>query len=208
MSEMTVDVLRVTGNATIPSGGLSPQPRSFLAQDANKVFPIPMTDLRVWDAFQTDLPGTAAADDLALIGGTFATAPPMIQSGDVKALGATTRYARVQVVIPECYDAGETLSIVLTAGMKTTIADVSCTVDVECYRADKLSAISADLCATAAQSINSTTFAAKTFSITPATLTAGDILDVRITIASNDAATATAVTPSIAGVDLTCDIRG
>lgn len=204
----TMDNLRLTGTLTVPSGSISSQPRSFIAQTANAVFPIPLADLRVWDAFGTNLPATAASDDLAVVGGTFGTAPPLIQAGDVKALGATTRYARVQVIVPECYDAAETLSIVLTAGMVTTVADVSCVVDVECYRADKIGGISADLCATSSQSINSLTFAAKTFTITATTLAAGDVLDVRLTITSNDAATATAVKPTIAGFDLVCDIRG
>lgn len=202
------DDITVTGTIKCGETAVSPQTRaSILKQTPLAIFPIPLTDLRVWDAFQTNLPGTAATDDLALIGGTFGTAPQMIQAGDCKALGATTRYARVQVIVPECYDAAETLSLVLSAGMKTTVADASCVVDIECYRLDKISGISADLCATAAQSINSLTFASKTFSITAATLGAGDVLDVRITITCTDAATATAVTPTIAGLDLVCDIK-
>jgi len=163
---------------------------------------------RVWDAMQTNLPGTAATDDLGLVGGTFGTAPPVINAGDCKALGATSRYCRIEVPIPECYVAGQPFALSLSAGMKTTIADVSCTLDVECYRLDKDSGISADLCSTAAQSINSVTFADKSFTITPATLNPGDMLDVRITIAVNDAASATAVTPTIAAIDRVCSIKG
>lgn len=203
------DDVTITGTLKCNEDAISPQTRaSILKQTPLAIFPIPLTDLRVWDAFQTNLPGTAATDDLALIGGTFGTAPPMIQAGDLKAAGATTRYARTQVIVPECYDAAETLSLVLSAGMKTTVADASCVVDIECYRVDKISGISADLCATASQSINSLTFANKTFVITASTLSAGDVLDVRITITCTDAATATAVTPTIAGLDLVCDIRG
>lgn len=206
---ITVDTLTVTGSITVPNTGISAQSRtSILRQDANAIFPIPMTDFRVWDAFQTNLPGTPAADDLGLVGGTFGTAPPKIQAGDVKALGATSRYARVQVPMPECYDTAETVTINISAGMETTVADTTCTVDVECYRLNKTGGISADLCATAAQTINSLTFATKTFTITSASLAAGDVLDIRITIASNDAATGTAVTPTIAGIDLVCDIKG
>lgn len=204
-----LDDARLTGSLTCAEDAISAQTRdSILKQDPDMVFPIPLTDLRVWDAFQTNLPGTAATDDLALIGGTFGTAPPMIQAGDLKAAGATTRYARFQVVIPECYEAAETLSLVISAGMVTTVADTSCTVDVEAYRVNKTSGIGSDLCATAAQSINSLTFADKTFTITASTVSAGDVLDVRIAVACNDAATATAVTPAIAGLDLVCDIKG
>lgn len=202
------DDVTITGTLKCSDGSISPQSRAnIIKQSPLVVFPIPLTDLRVWDAMQTNLPGTAATDDLALIGGTFGTAPPMIQAGDCKALGATSRYARAQVVVPGFYDAAETLTLVLSAGMKTTVADTSCVVDIECYRVDKVSGISADLCATAAQSINSLTFADKTFTITAATIGPGDVLDVRITITCTDAATGTAVTPTIAGLDLVCDVK-
>jgi hypothetical protein len=56
--------------------------------------------------------------------------------------------------------------------------------------------------------INSLVLAAKSFTITPSGLVAGDTLDVRIAIACTDAATGTAVTPTIAAIDLLCDIRG
>jgi len=211
----TTDTLLVTDSATFrgsiscPSNALSAQSRdTILLQDPNAVFPIKLTDLRVWDAFQTPLPGTAATDDLALIGGTFGTAHPMVQAGDLKAAGATTRYARFTLVVPECYDEAETFSIVISAGMKTTVADTSCTVDVECYKHDKVGGLGSDICATAAQSINSLTFADKSFTITPASLTAGSVLDVRISIACNDAATGTAVTPTIANIDAVMDIKG
>ncbi len=203
------DDVRITGSITIKETGVSAQNRtSILRQDINSIFPINLTDLRVWDAYQTPLPGTAATDDLALVGGTFATAPPTISAGDLKAAGATSRYARFQIHLPECYDSGETISLVLYAGMATTVADVSCTVDVQCYKIDKAGSIGSDLCTTSATSINSLMLAGKSFTITPSGLIAGDTFDVRIVIACNDAATATAVTPTIAAIDLLCDIRG
>jgi hypothetical protein len=211
----TVDSITVSGNANIrgalqiPSDAISAQTRNtILVQDAAVRFPVLLTDLRVWDALATNLPGTAATDDLALIGGTLGTAHPMVQAGDLKAVGATTRYARFIFALPECYDDAETCVIVLSAGMVTTIADTSCTVDVECYKHDKVGAVSADLCATAAQSINSLTFADKSFTITATTLSKGDVLDVRVAIACNDAATGTAVVPTVANIDFALDIKG
>jgi len=205
----TLDEVRVTGSIAIKDTGLAAQTRaSILKQDANAIFPVMLTSLRVWDAFATNLPGTAATDDLALIGGTFATAPPTISAGDLKNAGATTRYARFQMQLPECYDGGETVTLSIYAGMATTIASTSCTVDVECYKIDKLTGIGADLCATAAITINSLVFAAKAFTITPSGLVAGDVFDVRIAIACSDTGTGTAVTPTIAAIDLVCDIKG
>jgi len=203
------DSVRISDTLTIKETGVSAQTRaSILKQDALAIFPVNMTDLRVWDAIQTNLPGTAAADDLALIGTTFGSTAPRITAGDCKALGATSRYARFMVELPECYEAGETVTLSLSAGMVTTVASVSCTVDVECYKIDKITGIGSDLCSTSATTMNSLVFAAKAFTITPSGLTAGDVLDVRLTIACNDAATGTAVTPTIAGIDLLCDIKG
>ena len=172
------------------------------------MFPVNFMDLRVWDAIQTNLPGTPATDDLGLIGTTFGSTAPRITAGDCKALGATSRYARFLVELPECYEAGETVTLAISAGMVTTVASSSCTVDVECYEIDKVGGIGSDLCTTSATTINSLTFGTKSFTITPSALTAGDVLDIRITIAVNDAATVTAVTPTIAAIDLLCDIKG
>jgi hypothetical protein len=209
MSSVTMTDLRLTGSLSIKETGVSAQSRAtILTQDANAIFPINFALLRVWDAFQTNLPGTAATDDLALVGGTFATAPPTVSGGDMKALGATTRYARFQMQLPECYDAGQTITLSMSAGMVTTVADTSCTLDVQCYKLDKVTGIGSDLCATAATSINSLTFADIPFTITPTGLIAGDVFDVRIAITCTDAATGTAVTPTIAGLDLLCDIKG
>lgn len=203
------DDVRISGALVIKETGISAQTRaSILKQDALAIFPVRLTGLRVWDAFHTNLPGTAATDDLALIGGTFGTSPPVVSAGDCKALGATSRYARFMVELPECYEAGETVTLSLSAGVVTTVASVSCTVDVECYKIDKIGGIGSDLCTTSATTINSLVFAAKSFTITSSGLVAGDVLDIRLTIAVNDAATATAVTPTIAAVDLLCDIKG
>lgn len=204
-----VDDLRVTGSITIKESGISAQTRaSILKQEALAMFPVNFMDLRVWDAIQTNLPGTPATDDLGLIGTTFGSTAPRVTAGDCKALGATTRYARFMVQMPECYEAGETVTLSLSAGMVTTVASVSCTVDVEAYEIDKIGGIGSDLCTTSATTINSLVFADKAFTITPTTIAAGDVLDIRITIAVNDGATATAVTPTIAGIDLLCDIKG
>jgi hypothetical protein len=153
------------------------------------------------------LPDAGANDDLGLIGGTFASASPTLQTGDLKSAGATTRYARAQIRLPAEYQAGQTVVLRFHAGMLTTQSDGTATLDVQCYCSDEEAGISADLCATAAQSINSLTLADIDFSITPTSLTAGDLLDVRIAIAISDAAGATAVIGCIGAAKLLCDVR-
>lgn len=182
--------------------------RAKLAQDVLKPYPVNLTDLRVWDAMATVLPGTAANDDLGLIGGTFATGSPSIQAGDLKSAGATTRYARFLVALPAEYDSGETVTVRIHAGMVTTVADTSCTVDVQAYESNGEAGISADLCATAAQSMNSLTYADKDFTITPTALVAGDVLDVRVAVTCTDASGGAAVIPVLGSITLLCDVRG
>ena len=170
-------------------------------------FIIPWTAWRVWNALHTNLPGTPLTDDLGLVGGTFATASPSIQTEDLKAAGATTSYARACVPLPWDYAAGQTVTARFHAGMLTTISDGTATLDLQCYETDEEVGISADICATAAQSINSVTLADIDFTITPTALTAGDLLDMRIAIAINDAATGTAVIGCVGAAKLLCDVR-
>ncbi len=72
---LSTDTLNVSGNAkiqgslTVSATAVTAQNReSILVQDPLVRFPVNLTDLRIWDAFHTNLPGTAATDDLALIG--------------------------------------------------------------------------------------------------------------------------------------------
>ncbi len=147
-------------------------------------------------------------DDLAISSVAFATGLPYVTTGDVKAI-SVTRYARVTVQIPECYVAGETVQLRISGGMLTTVASSSATVDVECYKSSRDTLkTGSDLCATAAQSINSLTFANKDFDITATSLSAGDWLDIRLTIATVDVATVTAVIAALAAIELMVDCKG
>lgn len=205
-------VARITGDAEVSgsfrcgSYGTKVQ-RTDLTLDSNSIFPVPFTDFRVHDALQTALPGTSASDDLGLYGGTFGTSQPLIRTYDVKTVTATL-YARALIRLPAEYQDGETVTLRLSAGMVTTVSNGTATVDVEAYKVGKDNSLGSDICATSATSINSLTFANKDFTITPTTLSAGDVLDVRIAVAVADTATGTAVIGAIGGIDLLCDIKG
>lgn len=212
MATFTEDVrvpnLTVSGNLNL-TGTISPRPRAELVQENLAEYPIPLTDFRVWDALQTPLSGAPAADDLGIAGNVYGTDAPYITTGDVKAGGAVTRRARVQFRLPPEYVAGETASIRVSAGMLTSLADVSATVDVECFVSGRDRTIDgADLVTTAAQSINSLTMADKSFVVTPTNLVPGDELDIRLTIATNDAATATLVAGTVGAFEVLLDIKG
>jgi hypothetical protein len=189
----------IAGNADIATTKLA---QRVLAESI-----VSLTQARTWDAVATNLPASASSDDLGLVSGTWGTNPARITAGDVKALGATTRRLYLAIPIPANYEDGQTIQLQIRAKMETTVADVSCTIDAEAYvGADGV--LGSDLVTTSAQSMNSLTAAAYTFTINATGVDPGDLLEVRLSISSNDAATATAVTPAIYSIALLCDTRG
>lgn len=183
--------------------------RSKLDQDAAQEYVIPWSIFRVHDAIETLPPQPAANDDLGWPATqTMGTVTPYLETADKKAAGATTIYTRCQYPLPPEYDAGETITLRLRGGMKTTVADTTATIDAEVYKSDEDGGAGSDICATAAQSINNLTAADKDFTITPTGVIAGDVLDIRVAIAINDAETGTAVIGRLNKASLLLDIRG
>lgn len=168
---------------------------------------IPHTAWRKWDDLSTNLPQTPATTYLGMVTGTWGTDAPYLGTGDVKAAGCTRRAAGL-FSLPADYEAAQTVTVRVWAGMKTTVADGTATVGIEVWRIDKDGTLgAANLCATAAQSINNLTAASKDFQITATTLGAGDQLYVRVTVTVTDAATVTAVIAALWQVELLADLR-
>lgn len=182
-------------------------PRINLLQQTLDPFVIPLTEFRVWNAMHTNLPGTSATDDLALTSNGV-TDSVTIQTSDLDSAGATTRYASVLLPVPAEYVGAQTLTLRFHAGMKTNVADNTATLDVEAYLSDEEEGLGADICATAVTTINSVTLADIDFTITPATLSPGSLLLVRIAVAVNDAATGAPVIGIIGSAKLLCDTQG
>jgi hypothetical protein len=181
--------------------------RGKLAQETLK-YNIPLEGLRVHDAYQTNIPTTAASDDLGLIIGTFGTDAVVVQTSDSKAT-STTQRARFNFRLPENYVNGQPLSVAALAGMKTTVSDATATIDFEVYaKNESTGLVGSDLVTTAATTINSLTASAKEFTITPTGLLAGNELDIRVTIAITDAATATAVIGRIMKLYMLLSVKG
>lgn len=182
--------------------------RTKLALDSNKVYAIAQTEWRVWDSLVALLPATSSADDLGLYPGTWGTNPWLIRSADVKTTTVTLR-AACQVRIPAEYVDGETITIRCRCGFITTVCDGAGTIDFEAYALQGTGAtVGSDLVTTAATSFKSTTFADKDFAVTSSGLVAGDILQIRMTMAITDTATGTAVIGAVESVKLLADVRG
>jgi len=182
-------------------------PRSKLVQETLEAHPVPLTDMRVWDAVGTVLPAAAANDDMGLITGTFGTDVPTLQSIDFKTTSPDEK-CRFFFVLPVEYDDAQTITLRLAAGMITTVSDGTATVDAQCYKSDRAGAVGADICATAAQSINSLVKANVDFTITPTGLAPGDLLDIRLVFGGSDTATGAAVICEISQVEMLLDVRG
>jgi len=166
--------------------------------------PIPLTSAKIHDAMQTDLTDTANADDMGIITGTPGTDAPTLQGVD---FGGTTSDEKCafEVSLPADYVAGQPVTLRVKATMLTTVSDGTATVDAEAWETDGIGAVGADICATAAQSINSLTPANKDFTITPTGLAPGDRLIIRLSFAASDTGDAGVMIPEISDVSLRID---
>lgn len=181
--------------------------RANFTQDDAQPYPIDFTLLRVFDARQTNLPGTAAADDMALITGTPGTAAPTLQGVDFGGT-STDEKAAFTFALPPEYVAGETVTLRIRGAMLTTVSDGTATVDAQVYKRDADGAVGADICATAAQDINDLTPANVDFTITPTGLVPGDVLEVVLAFAGSDTGNAGVMIPEISDVRFLLDIKG
>lgn len=201
--------LIVAGNLTV-AGNMPTTNRTSLAQESLAIYNIPLMLLRKHDDLAALLPATPATDDLGIVTGTPGTDVPTLQTEDLKAEGGnpTLNRCTFEFTMPPEFDDTTDVTIDIHAGMLTTIADDTATVDVEVWESDKEAGAGADLCATAAQSINSLTLATKTFVITAASLISGDKILVRITTSVSDGSTGTVVKAIIGDIRMRLDIRG
>jgi hypothetical protein len=190
---------------TLSGGGTGTPARSSIAMDDLAPYAIAVRELRVWDAPVTPaVAATGANDDLAVVYNTFLTAGPTVETGDVKTANSA-RKVGFEFVLPIEYVAGETATLRINAGMKTTVSDGTCTVDVQVARR---AAPTVDICATNAATINSLVAANVDFTLTPTDLVPGDVLDVVVTITYHDTATGTAVIGQINTITMLLDVKG
>jgi hypothetical protein len=179
--------------------------RSQLAQENAVIFNVPLTAMRKVAVLSAILPATDDGTSLGLVNGTYLTSNPSLQTADLKTL-TTTRTARFLFTVPPDYVAGQAISCKINAGMVTTVADTTATVNINCARQ---AAPTVDIgTTTGATTINSLTAADVTFTITPTSVVVGDILDIVITVAVHDAASGTAVIGKINKVSMLLSIKG
>ena len=181
--------------------------RADLTQENSAEYVISPFDMRVHDAMQTVLPGTAANDDMGLITGTPGTDAPTLQGVDFGGT-STDEKATFLFPLPVEYVSGQAITCVVRGAMVTTTSDGTATVDVECWVADDNGGVGGDICTTAAQSINNLTPADKSFTITPTSRVAGDVLVVRLSFAGSDSGNLGVMIPEIQKVSFVLSVKG
>lgn len=194
---------KVAGANIIPKGFIQ---KDHLKQVDAREYAIDLANVRVWDAVSSILPATAANDDLGIVTGTFGTNAVSIQTGNLATAGATTRYGRFEFVLPPEYVAGESVSCEITC-VTTQLADTSASIDLVVYKRNGQLGVGSDLCATSALDANNGSPTAETFTITPTTLSPGDILDCRVAYTVTDAA-GSSVIGKIDSIKFLLDVKG
>ena len=186
---------------------VTPFARTNITQETG-VYDLYLQDWRT--AGTLALLGTSAgtpANAMGITPGTFGSAAPILvgeaASGNVK-----TDYARYQFQLPPEYVAGQALTLRVHAKLTTAAyVPTSTTLDAEVYKVDGEAGIGSDICATAAQQLTAS-YADYDFTITPATLSPGDKLDIRITGLVTDTGGTTGATLNVGRTTLRAGIKG
>lgn len=182
--------------------------RSGLTEDALASYMVPLGDLKTTGTMQPL--GAAAGTPSGACGitaGTYGSATPKVV-GEAANNNSKTDYCRFQFALPPEYVDGGDVKLIVAGAVGAAMA-VAATVDVQAFLSDGGGGVDGtDLCATAAQSINSTDFAAKTFTITSTGLVKGDVLDIQLTLVANDTGGTANDVAIIGSLGMALDIKG
>jgi hypothetical protein len=149
-----------------------------------KLVAIPLELFRVHDNYTANLPSVAADDDdLELLSPTIGTTAPAITATVSNA--SVTKEAIVAAVVPDNYQAGSPMSIVIP-WTRADAADTSATLDLTAWRA---AAPTVDINTTAAVNINAAASGTATFVLTPTNIVPGETILLNLLVAVVDGAT-------------------
>lgn len=179
--------------------------RSQLVTETLTPFRVALGDVRVFDAFITFLPSTAATDDMALIGGTHGSAAPQLEG--VLATGSATETQKCRFVfsLPAEYVAAGLIRLRVTCNVTQGEGEGTKTIDADVVSNDDDGTVSADINETDPVTIDDTP-TGREFTITPTGLAAGDELDVVLTLVVEDGGLD--ATGEIERIDVLLDVKG
>ncbi len=167
----------------------------------SSAFSVNFTDLRRTGDCALILPNAGDNTNLGITTGASGAANISLTSSNPT--GATkTEKARFQFIIPANYITASDLT--LTARARVAVAlQVSATLDFTVFESNKELGVGADICATAAQSINTDAWANYAYTITGAALLPGDVIDIEMTTALDDTAGAHAGFAQVGNITIT-----
>lgn len=191
-----------------PAAILGSIARTALTEDALAEYGIPLASLQATGTgAQLGASAGTPSGAMGLTIGTHGSATPKVV-GEAASNNSKTNYSRFQFVLPAEYVTGGDIKLGVYCRTGGELA-VSSTIDAECFLSDDEAGVTgSDLCATAAQSINTATWAEKLFTITGTSRVAGDVLDIELTGVANDTGGTANKAIEIGRVSMYLDIKG
>ncbi len=184
----------------------TPLARTYIAQQDDQPYNIPLSDMRVTGTLA--VLGNSAGTPSGAFGitpGSHGTNSPKL-IGEAANANSKTNKCRFFFGLPAEYVANQSVTVRVHARITGNVA-VSQTIDVTAYKSNGEAGVSADLCATAAQTLTSS-FADYDFVITSTGLAAGDMLDIELTGVADDTGGTANKLIEIGSVEVLLDVKG
>lgn len=172
----------------------------------SQILRVPLTQARNADG--TTIAGSAGSGVFGISSGGWGSGT-LALVGEAASGNTKTSTTLVALSVPEnaqetAYDTGSKSWTISIDARVSVIAATSATLDIEAYRSDHNNGVSgSDLVTTAAQDINSATWATKTFTLTATNIEPGDTLIVLIRTVVNDSTGANSSVAQIGGIKAT-----
>src|SRR5690606_32220876 len=158
-----------------------------------RIYRISPLDCRVHDAIDTVLPGTPANDDFGIITNTFGQQGGVLETPDLKTLSGQSCYFRFHFVLPHTFDPLGGTSTFNIKVRTNAQADNTSIMTVQAYKITGGQFVGERIAADPTD-INSSSPITLSFPlITTSSLIGGDMLDVRVLAAVDDASGANPV---------------
>jgi len=151
------------------------------------------------------LAAAASAGQFGFVVGGWGTGGSVLE-GEAASGNTKTSNASLIFFLPQNYEAATDITLKIKARTSVVLATAS-TLDVQAYKSDENGGVGSDLCTTAAQSINSATWAEISFTITGTTLNPGDMLEVYIQCVADDSTGANAGKSQIGNINFVSSTR-
>ena len=195
----------VTGNV-LPEAELNSKPRANLALESAVIYPAPLLWWTWADGSKPDT--TGATGNPKIIMGGYSSGTGIFQGQDAHGTTKTETLA-LAFPLPECYVAAGNVTLTATARYNDSAAGTITvkTLAAKVYKVSEDGTAGADINSTAPQTLTGT-MAQYSFTITPATLSPGNLLRIYLQIVLTVTGGTGAQKAEFGGASLKLDIKG